>query len=444
MKIIKGMKILKFGSATIGSVEKIKSVVSIIEKKAGNLIVFSSIKGTAESLSEISKYLYKKNQEGASEIINDLEQYYKSLINALLTEQKYIDNALSSLNDTFQYIRSFSNDLFTLFEERALMAQGELLSTSLFELLLTEKGFKVRVLPALDFVRTDKTSVPDQLYLKENLSLLLSEAEKADIYITQGYICRNAYGEIDDLRKGGSDYTASLIGVALSAEEIEIWADCDVMQNNDSRYVKNTKAIPQLNFDEAAELTYFGSKILHPSSILPAKIGDVPIRLKNTNYPQSEGTLISNKLEHNVIKAIAAREGITSVQIKSAKMLLAHGFLRRIFEVFDDYQTPIDMLTTSEVGVSLTIDDDQKLSNIVDDLKKYGTVSFDRDMAIVSIVGDLDWTTSHVMSDIMDALKNIPLRMISYGGSNYNMSFLVRREDKEQVLQLLNNIFFNE
>lgn len=438
------MKVVKFGSATIGTAEKIKSVLSIIEKEAGNLIVLSSISGTAEALTEISKYLYKKNKEGAFEIINGLELYYRSLALSLFRNEDIKEKFESCLDKTFGYIRSFSNDLFTLFEERALLAQGELLSTTLFEFLLSERGFNVISLPALDFIRTDKNSVPDQVFLKEKLSLLLDESKSADIYLTQGYICRNAYGEIDDLRKGGSDYTASLIGVALKAKEIVIWADCDVMQNNDSRYVENTKAIPQLNFDEAAELTYFGPKILHPSSILPAKIGDVPLRLKNTNNPDAKGTLISNTSGCNIIKAIAARDGITSVQIKSAKMLLAHGFLRRIFEVFENYQTPIDMLTTSEVGVSLTIDDDRKLADIVDDLKKYGTVSVDNDMAIVTVVGELNWKSSNIIPTIINALESVPVRMVSYGGSNYNISFLVKKGDKIKALQLLNNKFFNE
>lgn len=438
------MKVLKFGSAAIASSEKMKAVSSIIEKEKGNLVVFSSISGTAEALTEISRYLYKKNQEGAFEILNELEHEYASLVAALYTKNESVSKVEQYIADRFNYIRSFAKDLFTLFEERIVLAQGELISTAMFGYLLEERGMNVTLLPALDFMRTDKNAVPDQAYLKEQLSLLMSASVNADVYITQGYICRNSYGEIDDLRKGGSDYTASLIGSALGVDEVQIWADTDIMQNNDSRYIKGTKAIPQLNFDEAAELTYFGSKILHPSSILPARIANVPVRLKNTESPDAEGTLISNSTQEHVIKAVAAREGITSLQIKSAKMLLAHGFLSRVFEVFEDYQTPIDMLTTSEVGVSLTIDDDRKLPDIIDDLKKYGTVTVDKNMAIVCVVGYLDWHTHGIFSEIAEALKAVPVRMISYGGSNCNISFLVKKEDKEKALQLLNKKIFNE
>lgn len=437
------MKVLKFGSAAIGSVDKIQAVASIVEKEKNNIIVLSSIKGTAETLAEISKYLYNKNQEGAFELINQLDDTYTSLISDLFETEEYRVKALKFIRWRIDYIRSFSKDLFTLFEERIVMSQGELISTDIFSFYFSERGTKAITIPALDFVRTDKNSVPDQDFLKEQLGPLLNVSEDVDLFMTQGYICRNVYGEIDDLRKGGSDYTASLIGSSLKLEEIQIWADVDVMQNNDSRYIKGTKAIRKLNFDEAAELTYFGEKILHPSSILPAKIANVPVRLKNTMNPDAEGTLISNDTDPGVIKAVAAKEGITVIQVRSAKMLLAHGFLRRILEVFDDYQTPIDMLTTSEVGVSITIDDARRLRDITDDLKKYGTVSVDEDMAIVCVIGDLNWLNIGFESQIADALKDIPIRMISYGGSNYNMSFLVRKKDKEKSLNLLNNKLFN-
>lgn len=437
------MKVLKFGSAAIATADKIKSVADIIAKEKKNIIVLSSIRGTAEALAEVSKYLYKKNQEGASEILNTLEEEYASLVASLFTTEEYRFKAHKFVRWRIDYVRSFTKDLFTLFEERIIMAQGEILSTDIFSFYLSERGVNAVTLQALDFVRTDRNSVPDQAYMKEQLTSLLEAVEDVDIYLTQGYICKNSFGEVDDLRKGGSDYTASLIGSTLGLQEIQIWADMDVMQNNDSRYIKGTTAIKKLNFDEAAELTYFGSKILHPASILPAKIANVPVRLKNVMNPDAEGTLISNETDSRIIKAVAAKEGITAVQIRSAKMLLAHGFLRRIFEVFEDYQTPIDMLTTSEVGVSLTIDDDRRLQDIVDDLKKYGTVSVDREMAIVCVVGDLNWENVGYESKIIDALKEIPVRMISYGGSNYNISFLVRREDKEKALQLLNDKLFN-
>lgn len=438
------MKVLKFGSASIATADKLKSVASIVSKsKQQNIIVLSSMKGTAESLAEISDYLYKKNYEGASEIITRLEIDYLAMTSNLYDTDVIKSEAVEFITSKFNYIRSFTKSLFTLFEERVVMAQGELLSSELFYLLLKDKGHNPAMIPALEYMRTDKNLVPDAGYVKDRLTELLSAAKDADLYITQGYISRNAYGEIDDLRKGGSDYTASLVGVAVEASEIQIWADVDVMQNNDSRYVKDTAPVRHLNFDEAAELAYFGSKILHPSSISPAKLANIPVRLKCTECPDGEGTLISNEIEQSTIKAVAARENITAIKIKSTKMLLAHGFLRRVFEVFEQYLTPIDMLTTSEVGISVTIDDVRHLDNIIDDLKKYGTVSVDRDMAIVSIVGDLAWEHVGFESKILDALKGIPVRMISYGGSNYNMSVLVKKEDKEKALQMLDNKLFN-
>lgn len=437
------MKVLKFGSASIATSDKIKNVVSVILKEKTGIVVLSSIMGTAESLSEISDYLYKKNNEGANEIINRLELDYISLASELFTLNEYKSKAVGLVTSKFDYIRSFTKGLFTLFEERVVMAQGEIISSEIIQLMIEEQGGNSVLISALDFVRTDKNSSPDRTYLKEQLDIILEKEKASDLYVTQGYICRNVYGEIDDLRKGGSDYTAALIGAAVETSEIQIWADVDVMLNNDSRYVKDTKVIRHLSYEEAAELTYFGSKILHPSSISPAKLANIPIRLKNTNCADASGTIISNEIEHNVIKAVAAKDGITAIKIKSGRMLLAHGFLRRIFEIFENYQTSIDMLTTSEVGVSITIDDNRNLENILDDLKKYGTVSVDKDMVIIAVVGDLNWENIGLESKVMNAVSEIPIRMISYGGSNYNLSFLVKKADKEKALQILNNKLFN-
>lgn len=437
------MKVLKFGSASIATANRLKGIADIVVKEQGSIIVLSSMKGTAESLTEISEYLHQKNQDGACEIITRIEIDYLALTSNIFDVEEYRIKAAKLVSSIFDYIRSFTKDLFTLFEERAVLAQGEILSSELFLLLLKQKGINAVLLPALDYVRTDKNSVPDQVYIKDKLTSLLEAQPDADLYVTQGYICRNAYGEIDDLRKGGSDLTASLVGVALKADEIQIWADMDVMQNNDPRYVKGTSAIQHLSFDEAAELAYFSPKILHPTSIAPAKLANIPVRLKNTGNPDSEGTLISNIIQSQKIKAVAAKENITAIKIKSGKMLLAHGFLRRVFEVFEQYQTPIDMLTTSEVGISVTIDDTRNLSKIVEDLKKYGTVSTDKEMVIVSVVGDLDWQNVGFEARILDAVKEIPVRMISYGGSNNNISFLVKKTDKEKTLQLLNDKLFN-
>lgn len=436
------MKVLKFGSASIATSDRIKSVAEIVKKGRNNIIVLSSMRGTAESLSEISDYLYKKNQEGATEIINKLEMFYLTQVSSLFDQSDFKQQAIELIGNKISYIRSFTKDLFTLFEERVVMAQGELISSELFTLYLKQLGLQVILLPALDFMRTDKNSSPDSLYIKDKLTALLKANEGADLYVTQGYICRNAYGEIDDLHRGGSDYTASLIGAAIEAEEIQIWADVDVMQNNDPRYVKETTPIHRLNFDEAAELAYFGAKILHPTCISPAKLANIKVRLKNTHNSDDEGTLISNETDEQTIKAVAAKENITAIKIKSGRMLLAHGFLRRVFEVFEQYQTPIDMLATSEIGVSLTIDNDKNIEHILNDLKKYGMVSVDEDMVIISVVGDLDMENANLAAKILDAVKDIPVRMVSYGGSKYNFSFLIPRKNKEYTLQILNEKLF--
>ncbi|MDR3057595.1 MAG: aspartate kinase, partial [Prevotella sp.] len=435
--------VLKFGSASIATADKLRTVASIVSKEQGNIIVLSSMRGTAEALAEISDYLYRKNQEGAVEIINKLEKQYMDLVVSLFDRDEIKSLAIELISSKFNYIRTFTKDLFTLFEERVVMAQGELISSELFYLYMQDRKVNAVLIPALDFMRTYKYAAPDPVYFKDKLLALLDASKDADVYITQGYICRNAYGEIDDLRKGGSDFSASLIGVAVDAKEVQIWADVYSMQNNDPRYVKGTTPIRQLNFDEAAELAYFGSKILHPSSILPAKLADIPVRLKNTEFPESAGTLISNTTEVNVIKAVGARDNITAIKIKSGRMLLAHGFLRRVTEVFENYQTSIDMLATSEIGVSLTIDDNRNLQAIVDDLKKYGTVSVDPDMVIVSVIGDLESEDSGIAVDIMGSMNEIPVRMLSYGGSKYNFSFLIHKKDKEKTLQILNDKLFN-
>ena len=291
-------------------------------------------------------------------------------------------------------------------------------------------------------MRTDRNAEPDPVYIKEKLSAQLAAKPDATIYITQGFICRNAYGEIDNLQRGGSDYSASLIGAAVMADEIQIWTDIDGMHNNDPRYVENTKPVRNLHFEEAAELAYFGAKILHPTCILPAKLNNIPVRLLNTMEPEAPGTLIYNQTESSKIKAVAAKDGITSIKIKSGRMLLAYGFLRKVFEIFESYQTAIDMVTTSEVGVSVTIDNTKHLTEILDDLKKFGTVTVDKDMVIICVVGDMEWSNVGFESKAVEALRNIPVRMISYGGSNYNISFLVKSKDKKAALQALSASLF--
>lgn len=436
------MKVLKFGGTSVGSAQRIKDVAKLIVGEK-NLIVLSAMSGTTNSLVEISDYLYKKNPDGANEIINKLSQKYFGHIDELYATEEYKEKARELVTFHFDHIRSFTKDLFTLFEEKVVLAQGELISTGMMNLYLQEQGVNSVLLPALDFMRTDKNAEPDPVYIKEKLNRLLEENAGADLYITQGYICRNAYGEIDNLQRGGSDYTASLIGAAIKAEEIQIWTDIDGMHNNDPRFVKGTSPVRHLHFEEAAELAYFGAKILHPTCILPAKINNIPVRLLNTMQPDAPGTLISNATEKGKIKAVAAKDNITAIKIKSGRMLLATGFLRKVFETFENYQTPIDMVTTSEVGVSVTIDNCKHLDEIVNDLKKYGTVSVDEDMVIVCVVGDLEWENVGFEDSIIHAMKDVAVRMISYGGSNYNVSLLVKASDKQRALQALSDHLFN-
>ena len=436
------MKVMKFGGTSVGSAQRIKDVAKLVTERGKNIIVLSAMSGTTNTLVEISDYLYKKNTDGAKETVNGLEQKYNRTIEELFSTQEYKDKALKEVKACFNYIRSFTKDIFTLFEEKEILAQGELMSTALMNLYLQEQGVNSELLPALDYMRTDKNAEPDTQYIKQKLTALLEKHKDADIYITQGYICRNAYGEVDNLQRGGSDYSASLVGSAINAEEIEIWTDIDGMHNNDPRFVEGTEPVSELHFEEAAELAYFGAKILHPTCVLPAKLNNIPVRLLNTMQPDAKGTLIHNASSTRAIKAVAAKDNITAIKIKSGRMLLAYGFLRKVFEIFESYQTPIDMIATSEVGVSVTIDNERNLQNIVDDLKKFGTVTVDNDMVIICVVGDLEWQNCGFEAKVMEALKDVPVRMISYGGSNYNISVLVQKEDKVKALNALSDHLF--
>ena len=434
---------MKFGGTSVGSPERIKEVASLVSRgEEPTFVVLSAMSGTTNSLIEISNYLYKKNPGSANEVINQLEQKYMQHIEELYATEEYKAKTREFLHEEFNYLRSFTKGLFTSFEEKSIVAQGEIISTNMVVNYLQESGIKATLLNALDFVRTDKNAEPDSAYIKEKLGGIMDANSAFQVYITQGFICRNAYGEIDNLLRGGSDYTASLIGAALPAEEIQIWTDIDGMHNNDPRIVEGTEAIPQLNFEEAAELAYFGAKILHPTCVQPAKYAGIPVRLKNTMEPDAPGTIIDNVIMHRKIKAVAAKDNITAIKIKSSRMLLATGFLRKVFEIFESYQTPIDMIATSEVGVSMSIDNSTHLTEIVDELKKYGTVTVDTDMCIVCVVGDLDWNNLGFETLAADAMKNIPVRMISYGGSNYNISFLIKTADKKRALQSLSRVLF--
>ena len=439
------MKVMKFGGTSVGSPERMKGVASLVtESGEPTFIVLSAMSGTTNSLVEISDYLYKKNPEGANEVINNLEKKYMQHVEELYSTEEMKQTTREFLQGEFNYLRSFTKDLFTSFEEKSIVAQGEMMSTNMVVNYLKEQGVKAVLLNALDFMRTDKNAEPDPQYIKEKLAAIMEQNQGYQIYITQGFICRNAYGEVDNLQRGGSDYTASLIGAALPADEIQIWTDIDGMHNNDPRVVEHTEAVRQLNFEEAAELAYFGAKILHPTCVQPAKYAGIPVRLKNTMDPKADGTIIDNVIVRGKIKAVAAKDNITAIKIKSSRMLLATGFLRKVFEIFESYQTPIDMIATSEVGVSMSIDNDAHLNDIVNELKKYGTVTVDSDMCIICVVGDLDWSNVGFETIATDAMKNIPVRMISYGGSNYNISFLIKEKDKKQALQNLSNVLFEK
>lgn len=436
---------MKFGGTSVGSPERMKHVASLITNSGKPVfVVLSAMSGTTNSLIEISDYLYKKNPEGANDVINRLEKAYMKHVEELYSTEKWKNETKIFLQNEFNYLRSFTKDLFTSFEEKSIVAQGEIMSTNMVTNYLKECGYNAVLLSALDFMRTDKNSEPDSSYIKDKLQNLLEQSPGQQVYITQGFICRNAYGEIDNLLRGGSDYTASLAGAAINADEIQIWTDIDGMHNNDPRVVDKTEAVRQLHFEEAAELAYFGAKILHPTCVQPAKYAGIPVRLLNTMDPAAPGTIINNETVTGKIKAIAAKDNIVAIKIKSSRMLLATGFLRKVFEIFESYQTAIDMITTSEVGVSMSIDNDAHLNDIVAELKKYGTVTVDRDMCIICVVGDLDWSNVGFETLATDAMKNIPVRMISYGGSNYNISFLVKESDKKRALQSLSDTLFNK
>ena len=437
------MKVLKFGGTSVGSAQRMKDVCKLITSDGQpKLVVFSAMSGTTNTLVEIADYLYKKNPEGAHDVINRLELKYMEHIQELYTTDEWREKTAKFLHEEFSYLRSFSKALFTSFEEKVILAQGEIISTNMITNYLQEQGVNAILLSALDMVRTDKNAEPDFNYIREKAKAQLEANPGYELYITQGYICRNAYGEIDNLLRGGSDYTACLLGAVLEAEEIQIWTDIDGMHNNDPRFVEGTEPVRQLYFEEAAELAYFGAKILHPTCIQPAKFAGVPVRLLNTMDPTAPGTIINNQMHRGTIKAVAAKDNIICIGIQSSRMLLAHGFLRKVFEIFETYKTSIDVITTSEVGVSVTIDNQAQLHQIVDELKKYGTVTVEEKMCIICVVGDLTSQNVGFETLAMDAMKQIPVRMISYGGSEHNISFVVAQSDKQRALQALQSTLF--
>jgi len=437
------MKVLKFGGTSVGSVENMRAVMKLITDGEQKIVVLSAMSGTTNSLVEISGFLFKKNIDSAINAIDNLEKKYLKVVVDLYHSAEAIENGMKIIKESFDTINSFISADFDKSGENTIVAQGELISTQLFVELMLESGYKAVLLPALDFMRIDNEKAADLNLITENIVRILDEHSGAGYYITQGFICRNADGEIDNLQRGGSDYTASLIGAAIDSEEIQIWTDIDGFHNNDPRFVENTQKIEQLSFNEAAELAYFGAKILHPLTVHPAKEKNIPVRLKNTMNPSDSGTLITTNSDGMGIKAVAAKDGISAIKIRSGRMLMAYGFLKNIFEVFEKYKTPIDMISTSEVAVSLSIDNLDSIDNIVSDLDQFGSVEVDRDLSIICIVGDIIQEEKGFASKVFNALDGIPIRMISYGGSKYNISVLVPTSQKQKTLQALSDNLLN-
>jgi len=436
------MKVLKFGGTSVGSPERMKKLLNIIDASQRQIVVLSAVAGTTNSLVEIAQAYAADDKNKAIALINALKDKYETFINELFVKPEFLEQGKDIINQHFGLLTSFANDLFTSVEEKVTLAQGELLSTELYHAYLQEIGVQSVLLPALDFMRIDEDNEPIVDYITSHLIPLLEKHSDNKLFITQGYICRNAFGEIDNLRRGGSDYTASLIGAGIHSEEVQIWTDIDGMHNNDPRIVSGTSPIAQLSFDEAAELAYFGAKILHPQSVFPAQKYKIPVRLLNTMDPKAPGTLITNTSEKDKIKSVAAKDGITAIKIQSSRMLLAYGFLRRVFEVFERYRTSIDMITTSEVAVSLTIDDTTYLNDILQELNKFGEVEVEGEQTIICVVGDFGTEKHGFGSRVLEAIKHIPVRMISYGGSNHNLSVLVKTEYKVEALRSLHSRLF--
>jgi aspartate kinase len=438
------MKVLKFGGTSVGSAQRMKQVSDIILDGEPKIVVLSAVSGTTNALVKIGEQIGANLQGEAKKLIEELEASYYVIIEDLYQKQESKDKAKEIILEHFNFMKSFVVKVYNVFQERTLLAQGELISTKLFHIFLLENNVNAVLLPALDFMRIDIDEEPDMPYIREHAAKELAKQPGAEIYITQGFICRNSFGEIDNLKRGGSDYTASIVGNAINASEIQIWTDIDGMHNNDPRVVEKTKPVATLNFDEAAELAYFGAKILHPQSIRPAAQANIPVKLLNTMEPSAKGTTIfkDSDTEGDKIKAIAAKDGIVAIKIKSARMLLAYGFLRSVFEVFERYKTPIDMITTSEVAVSLTIDKLTHLDQIIEELEGFGNVEVDKNQTIICIVGNMINEEEGMAAKIFTTLKNVPLRMISYGGSKNNISILVDSTYKNKALNELNNGLF--
>ena len=441
------MKVMKFGGTSVGAPERMKQIAQLIKSSEPRFVVLSALSGSTNTLVEIGSKLRIQDQKSAYEITNRLRKHYADFTAALYTNKRCKAEADQAIDRHFKTITGVIDQAadFTQVEERILLAQGELLSTHIFHFYLKETGVKSALIPALDFMRIDEDAEPMEEYIRVHLKSEMEKSGEDRLFITQGYICRNPHNEIDNLKRGGSDYTATLVGAALRANEIQIWTDIDGMHNNDPRVVSRTRPVPNLTFDEAAELAYFGAKILHPTSVLPAQKHGVPVRLLNTMKPEAHGTLISENgelTEEGTAKAVAAKDDITVIKIKSTRMLLAYGFMTRVFDIFERYKTPVDMITTSEVAVSLTIDKTESLPYIIEELEEIATVQTDSNHSIICVVGNFVSGKKDVLRKVFNSLGDIPVRMISYGGSNFNISVLVHSQYKKQSLEAINEGLF--
>ncbi|WP_281847757.1 aspartate kinase [Olleya namhaensis] len=435
------MLVLKFGGTSVGSIENMINVKNIINNGQQKVVVLSAMSGTTNALVKITDYIKNHKSDDALIVIDALRNTYNKTIKKLITNPELHKTVFVYVNDVFNTLESLVNRLYDDILYNQIVSQGELLSTFIFSHYLQQENINAVLLPALDFMRIDKSNEPDNYYIQQNLNRILKETSEADIYITQGFISRDAEGDIANLQRGGSDYTATIIGSVLKAEEVQIWTDIDGFHNNDPRFVDNTTAISNLSFDESAELAYFGAKILHPQTVMPVRALDIPVRLKNTMAPEAHGTLITNQVHGEGIKAIAAKDNITAIKIKSARMLLAHGFLKKVFEIFERYETSIDMITTSEIAVSLTIDNPTHLESIVEELERFSVVEVDNYMSIVCLVGHA--IIFHPDTpNLFQILQDVTVRMISYGGSNNNISLLINTSDKNETLKKLQRYVF--
>lgn len=434
---------MKFGGTSVGRPERMHHIVELVSRQdEPTIVVLSALSGTTNTLVEIGDHIAKGDREAAKATIEKLEAHYQQFISQLVKKPEAVAKAKSIVAEHFEFLNIILKISFSEALSKDILAQGELLSTRLFCAYLEEQGIAHALLPALEFMSIDANDEPQVGSIKQKLGQILQQNSQIKIFVTQGYICRNARGEVDNLKRGGSDYSASLIAAAISASACEIWTDIDGMHNNDPRVVKKTVPVEQLSFDEAAELAYFGAKILHPASIWPAQQYKVPVKLLNTMQPEAKGTLITEKASSVGVKAVAAKDNIIAIRIKSSRMLLAYGFLRKVFEVFEKYRTPIDMITTSEVAVSVTIDNPQYLKEILKELEPFGTTEVDHNQAIISVVGNEIAQTSDIIKKLFGSIVNIPIRMVSYGGSPHNISLLVAAEYKTQILQQLNKGMF--